>query len=191
MILNYIIFLALFYLELFILFSIINLLLGILFNILIDIGSEKRAYLSIILPPILFQIIISGLIALFTNSFILHNLIEWPWIYVIMGFVFVNILTWPNTLYFIRNINNPLEAIRAKGSIYGSLIAFVVYPIIYLFPAIILIIPGARTLFSLLLVIYNWLYSFWIFRFLAIPVFVLLLGPRICDAIKVEKGLSE
>lgn len=190
MILKYIIYLSLFYLELFILFGIINFVLGIAFNIFIDIGSHNRAYLLVILPPIIFQVIISGLIAIFTKSFVLHNSIEFSWVYMIMGFVFVNILTWPNTLYFIRNINNPLEAIRAKGSIYGSLIAFVAYPIIYLFPAIILTIPGSYTLFSWLLVIYSWLYSFWILRFLAIPLLFVLLGPRIWDAINPKRLVS-
>jgi hypothetical protein len=190
LILKYIIHLSLFYLELFILFGIINFLLGIAFNIFMDIGSEKYVYLSVILPPIIFQIIISALIALATKSFILHNSIESSWAYMVLGFVFINILTWPNTLYFIRNINNPLEAIRANGSIYGSLIAFVAYPIIYLFPAIILTIPGAYPLFSWLLVIYNWLYSFWILRFLAIPLLVLLLGPRIWDAMNPKRLVS-
>jgi hypothetical protein len=190
LILEYIIHLSLFYLELFILFGIINLLLGIAFNIFIDIGSEKRAYLLIILPPIIFQIIISGLIALTTKIFILHNSIESSWICIVLGFLFINIVTWPNTLYFIRNVNNPLEAIRAKGSLFGSLIAFVVYPIIYLFPAIILTIPGFYTLFSWLIEIFNWLNLYWIFRFLGIPLLVILLGPRIWDVMNPKRLVS-
>jgi len=163
-------------------FSIINLLLGISFNILVDIGSGKRAYLLIILPPIIFQTLIAGLIALSTKLFILTNLIESAWFYIIFGYAFINIFTWPNTLYFIRNSNNPLEAIRAKGSIYGSLLALIAYPIIYLFPRIIMIIPGSYALFSWLIEIYNLLDSFWIFRLLAIPLLIILLGPRIWGA---------
>lgn len=186
MILQYIIHLSLLYLELFIFFAIINLLLRISFNILVDIGSGKRAYLLIILPPIIFQLLIAGLIALSTKIFILTNLIESSWFYMIFGYAFINILTWPNTLYFIRNSNNPLEAIRAKGSVYGSLVALVAFPIIYLFPRIIMIIPGAYVLFSWLIEIYNLLDSFWIFRLLAIPLLVILLGPRIWGA-KAQK----
>ncbi len=152
-------------------FHIVLMIVGIPVSLIISAFSrtERSRFWSAFINMIIINVIYSGFIGLITKEFTLQYIKTNSWAYGVSGFVFTVYMLFSNT--YDKMKNNPdwddssgIGYGVITGAGIGSLVALFVYPIVYLYPDMLLSVDSVNIMVILVLAFGMWLNDYWFVR---------------------------
>lgn len=135
--------------------------------------TEQSVHWSILLNQIVFSITLSAFIAVVSLFYSSSKMVRHWWVYALAGFVVTYLSLGSNAherrkelaQYHYEYGHVPVADMGAvHGAEVGMFAGLIAYPVIYVWPQLIMVIPGAPTLFEWTIRVAEWVTQFWLVR---------------------------